>query len=265
MNGAISSFDAGRIALHVAGPPNPQLTGNQLIVADVSGNNQVTSFDAAMIAKYVAGPPYAAPGIGSTSTWRFTPVNRSYPSVTGSITGEDYSALLMGDVSGNWANTGARPGGGVIEQSDKAGDSLFSANSETKQPDIFVNLPYLIAQTDKEVVVPVNVIGAANKGIIAYEFGVRYDPKVLLPQFAPADLAETLSRALTVVTHASEPGLLRVVVYGAFPIESDGVLLNLRFTSVGAAGFVSQISFEGIMFNEGEATVSVANGQVSFF
>jgi hypothetical protein len=109
VNGAISSFDAGRIALHVAGPPNPQLTATQLLVADVSGNGVVTSFDAGMIAKFVAGPPYSAPGIGSTGTWRFNPTNRVYASVGSNISGENYVGLLMGEVSGNWTNTGARP------------------------------------------------------------------------------------------------------------------------------------------------------------
>ena len=109
VNNSIPSFDAGRIALHVAGPPNPQLTASQLIAADVSGNGIVSSFDAAMIAKYVAGPPYAAPGIGSTGTWKFSPVNRNYASVGSNITGEDYLGFLMGEVSGNWTNTGARP------------------------------------------------------------------------------------------------------------------------------------------------------------
>ena len=98
VNGAISSFDAARIALHVSGPPNPQLNPTQLIVADVSGNGAVTSFDAGMIAKFVAGPPYAPPGIGSTATWRFSPTNRNYASVGTAIAGEDYSALLMGEV-----------------------------------------------------------------------------------------------------------------------------------------------------------------------
>ena len=97
-NGAISSFDAGRIALHVAGAPNPQLNATQLLVADVSGNGVVSSFDAAMTAKYVAGPPYAVPGIGATGTWRFSPLNRTYASVASNISGEDYVGLLMGEV-----------------------------------------------------------------------------------------------------------------------------------------------------------------------
>ena len=53
INGAINSFDAGRIAQHVVGID--PLTGNQLVVADVSGNGTISSFDAGQIALFTAG------------------------------------------------------------------------------------------------------------------------------------------------------------------------------------------------------------------
>jgi uncharacterized delta-60 repeat protein len=105
VNGSISSFDAGRIAQHAAGIN--MLTGNQLIVADVSGNGTISSFDAGQIARYAAG----LQGSGSTGNWVFMPVSRNYASVTGNITGEDFVALLMGEVSGNWMNTGQAASG----------------------------------------------------------------------------------------------------------------------------------------------------------
>ncbi|MFN0278187.1 MAG: choice-of-anchor Q domain-containing protein [Pyrinomonadaceae bacterium] len=92
----ISSFDSGRIAQHVAAIIT--LTGNQFIVADVSGNGTLSSFDAGQIARYIAG----LDNTGATANWIFIPVNRTYPSVTSNITGEDFIGLLMGDVSGNW-------------------------------------------------------------------------------------------------------------------------------------------------------------------
>jgi hypothetical protein len=100
-NGAITSFDAAKIAQHAAGVN--VLTGNQLIVADVSGNGTISSFDAGQIARYAAG----ISGFGSTGNWIFTPANRNYASVTSTVQGEDYVALLMGEVSGNWINTAA--------------------------------------------------------------------------------------------------------------------------------------------------------------
>lgn len=92
----ITSFDAGLIAKHVAGLQ--LLTGNQLIVADVSGNGTLSSFDSGQIARYAVG----VAGFGSSANWIFVPVNRTYSSVNSSMSGEDFIALLMGDVSGNW-------------------------------------------------------------------------------------------------------------------------------------------------------------------
>lgn len=101
----VSSFDAGLIAKHVAGIQ--VLTGNQLIVADVSGNGTLSSFDSGQIARYTAG----LSGFGSSANWIFLPVNRTYSSVTSSISGEDFIALLMGDVSGNWVPPQSRNAG----------------------------------------------------------------------------------------------------------------------------------------------------------
>jgi len=253
VNGAIRSFDAARIALHVAGPPNPQLNATQMTVADVSGNTSVTSFDAGMIAKFVAGPPHAPPGIGSTATWRFAPVSRNYASVAGSISGENYSALLMGEVSGNWTNSGARTTESAIIRQLAGGSG--------PERSIDVRLPHLAVATDKTIVVPVSVQNAAGKELISYEFDLRYDPSVIQPMAQPVELRGTVSRGLVVVTNGNEPGLLRVVVYGAASI-GDGVLLNLRFSAVGSPGSVSFLFFERIMFNEGESQVSVTNGEL---
>ncbi len=97
-----SSLDAARIAQHAAGTST--LNATQLIVADVSDDGTVSSFDAAMIGRWASGnPPF-----GLTGTWKFIPVSRTYPQVTSDITGQDYTAYLMGEVPGNWTNTGAR-------------------------------------------------------------------------------------------------------------------------------------------------------------
>ena len=253
VNGAIGSFDAARIAQHAAGPPLPQLTGNQLLVADVSNNGAISSFDAGMVAKFAAGPPYASPGIGLTGTWKFLPVNRSYASVTSNVAGEDYTALLMGEVTGNWANSGARP----IGSRQSAVDSSSGPERSTA-----VHAPRLVTKADNEVIIPVSVEGAANKGIISYEFDLRYDPSVIQPLHNPVDLAETVSRGLSAVANAEEPGLLRVVIYGPMPIDGNGVLLNLRFTAVGAPGTVSPLTWERIMFNEGDPRTTATDGQV---
>jgi len=232
-------LDAAMISQHTLGIA--PLSGNQILIADVSGNGIITSFDAALIAGYVVN----LPDTGTTGNWIFNPVNRSYTSVTSDITGQDYTALLMGEVSGDWANTGSR-----------------SANSGGPERSTAVKLPHLATPADNEVIIPVSVRGAANKGIISYEFNLRYDPSVIQPETSPVDLGGTVSSRLSVAVNAREPGLLRVAVYGPVALDKNGVLLNLRFTAVGKPGSVSPITWERIMFNEGEPIVSATDGVI---
>lgn len=237
VNGAISSFDAAKIAQHSSGAE--LLTGNQLLVADITGNGSITSFDAALVASYaVSNPPF-----GSAGSWKFLPVGRTYASVTTDVTGEDYSALLMGDVSGDWG---------------------VSAGRGTNGPErnAAIAAPQLATPANEVVLIPVTVVGAAGKGIISYEFELRYDPMVIQPQADPVGVAGTASREMAFAVNASEPGLLRVAVYGPIAINKNGVLLNLRFRAVGAASWVSPLIWQRVMFNEGDPEVLMTNGQV---
>ena len=156
----------------------------------------------------------------------------------------------MGEVSGNWVDGRPRP----------VGSRQLAEGGE--QTDISVELPKVLTG-DKEIVIPVSVQGVANKGIIAYEFDLRYDPAVIQPQAEPVDLAGTVSRGLISITNIIEPGLLRVVMYGPMPIEENGVLLNLRFTAVGTSGSASTLIWERIISNEGEAATAT-DGKIEF-
>ncbi len=237
VNGAISSFDAAKIAQHASA--TVLLTGNQLLVADTSNNGNISSFDAAQVALYtVASPPY-----GLAGSWKFLPVNRAYSSVNSILTDENYSALLMGEVSGNWTNSAARPATGP-------------------ERGIVVSAPDLATPADDEVIIPVTVQGAMNKGVIAYEFDLRYDPTVIQPQADPVGVAGTASRGMSIAVNAKEAGILRVAVYGTLPLDENGLLLNLKFDAVGAPGAVSPLTWERLMFNEGDPAVTPADGQI---
>lgn len=244
LNNFINSFDAAKVAQHVAG--HNFLDSTQVIVADVSGNGVVQSFDAALIAAYVVNSPV---GHGSTGTWRFNPGDRQYPFVVSDIPDQDYTALLMGEVSGNWNNNGN--GGGGTRPENGAGIATES----------FISAPS-VSSASRLITVPITISGAQDKGIISYEFDLRYDPSVILPATNAVSLARTVSRGFSVAFNSTEPGLLRVAVYGAIPVNADGALINLRFTSVGAAGSVSPLTWERVLINEGDPAVITVDGQV---
>lgn len=256
-NNAINSFDAARVAAHVTSVNT--LSGNARVAADVSGNGLIQSFDAAQIARFVT----SSGGTGATGTWKFftvanvpfppgtTPMSRTYPTLTGDLTGEDYTAILLGEVSGNWNNTGARP---VASRQAAVGSG--------PEKDIEIKASDVVTRLGDEVVIPIKIDGAATKGIVSYEFNLRYDPEVVQPLSDVVELTGTVSKGLTAIANATEPGLLRVAVYGAMPIDSNGILLKLGFTAIGANGLLSPLTWERVMFNDGLPHVTAINGRI---
>ncbi len=256
VNSAITSNDAARIAQYLTG--NSSFTSVQATVADVSGAGGISSFDAALIARYAAA--LGAP-TGTSGSWIFNPVSNTHLSITSDIT-DDYQGYLMGDVSGNWGDPSPFRPAGIAESGKWKAESEDGGQMVNA---ITVAVQNLAAPVDKEIVVPVSAQGAAGKGIISYEFDLRYDPAVIQPLSKSVDVSRTVSRGLFVVVNPYEPGLLRVVVYGPMPINENGVLLNLRFTAVGKAGSISPLTFERIVFNEGEPRVIATEGLITLF
>lgn len=246
-NGAISGFDAAKITQYVVGIV--PLNATQAAAADVSGTSGVSSFDATLIGRYVVGFGPPAGFTSTAGTWVLTPTIFSHATIYSNIANENFSALLMGEVSGNWNSPTSLP----------SGRPAVSGGPERSAA---VRAPKIVVPTDGDVTIPVSIQGAANKGIISYEFDLRYDPSVIQPQAAVIDLTKTVSRGLKAVANATEPGLLRVAVFGAIPIDANGILLNLRFTAVGEPGAVSALTWDRMVFNEGDPRVIATDGRV---
>ncbi len=241
---ALSGFDAAAIASHVVG--GAQLTNNQVTVADVSGNGSVSSFDAALVATFVAG----LPNEGSTGTWRFMPANRVYPNVNVDYADQDYVALLMGDVTGNWT-------------APSSPASLISSqlNEEPKGLDILA--PELRASPGTSLTVPVTIGETTGLGIRSCEFELHFDGDVVEPATMAADIADTISQGRVLTVNALEKGVLRVVIFGAFPLEGRGDLINLHFNVIGAVDSVTEVRWENFRLNEGGIPFKTDNGLVS--
>jgi hypothetical protein len=99
----ISSFDATLVLRYVAanGQGASALTPNQILAADANGNGTVTSFDATQILRYVAANAANA-NTGQVGTWKFDPVSRPYPALNSTVSNDNYSAVIIGDVNGSW-------------------------------------------------------------------------------------------------------------------------------------------------------------------
>jgi Tol biopolymer transport system component len=255
-NNGINALDASLISQFLVRATT--LTANQQAAGEVSGNGTLSSFDAALIAQYVA----LLPNTGSTGTWRFLPSSRTYETV-GSLINEDYSAILMGEVSGDWAASLAGISSKLKTVDDKAGASL-SNDSPVRPPkrSATVALGSGKVKMDRTISVPVTLkfTGPATR-VMAYQFDVVFDPQVIQPEAAVT--VETLSSSFSVVTNPNTPGRLRIVVYGAGSISSNGTLINLVFRAVGRVNSSSDVSIANLLLNEGDPAADPKSGKIT--
>ena len=99
INDSIRGYDASLILSHVVG--SATLTSSALAAADVTGNGEISALDASKVLEVAAGLE-TVPFANQASPWAFEPAERRYNEVTSKITDADFTAIYMGDVSGNW-------------------------------------------------------------------------------------------------------------------------------------------------------------------
>ncbi len=243
----ITSFDAAQIAQQVVGLIT--LNDCQRAAADTSGNGEITSFDAAFIAQFVVG--ITNPD-NKTGTWKFLPPTRAYSTLNGNQTAQNFDAVLLGELTGNWT-----PGGG---NALLTGQSLI--NQRALSPaQVAISLPQVSASTGSSVTIPITVGDLTGRNFLSFDFDLTYDASVLQAQPQPTDSTDTLARNLTITANAT-PGRLRVSGFGAQAMTGAGTLLKLRFNVTGAAGTGTALTWQRFIFNETPQT-SLTNGRVN--
>jgi parallel beta-helix repeat protein len=238
----IQAFDSALIAQHVVNLIT--LSANQLLAADVSNDSVINSFDAALIAQYTVNIPN--PSI--TGTWKFVPANRVYsPGVTMNQTNQDYSAILMGDVDGNWdPNT---------PFAEPLRDNSFNpipvtAPTQGVGQGVMFNIPLTVGDT-------------TGQNVISYQFDLVYNDAVITPQMNPCEVAGTISANMLAFCNVSPVGTLKVSVFGFQPLVGAGTLLKLKFTAVGAPNTSSPLSLQNFVFNNGVPDDVTMDGQIN--
>ena len=237
----IFSDDASLIARHVVGLTT--LNATQLRAASVAGQPSVTSFDAGLVAQWIVGIPHA---LSQAGKWTFSPVSRTYPSIGSSQADQDYAALLIGDVNGDWSASAMGP------------QRAFERNA------VLASLPLVMKGVHgTQITIPLRLDDLAGREVSSFQFDIAFDPRVIeLAQLA-ANLRGTMSDGLTVVSNSSYPGWLKVVVYGATPVNGDGVYVDLMFLPIGEAGSSTHVMIKGFRFNNGTDLVTTAGGRLT--
>ena len=126
INDSIRGYDASLILSHVVG--SATLTGSALAAADVTGNGEISALDASKVLEVAAGLE-TVPFANQASPWTFEPAERRYDEVTSNITDADFTAIYMGDVSGNWGELSTQSLTGVrLELDSITRDGIATVN-----------------------------------------------------------------------------------------------------------------------------------------
>ncbi len=143
--GGLSGMDASRIGKYAADFPDIEFDCYEMIAADVDMDGRITGRDASRVARYTAGrinylnnkdiqwafvPTQDTPGMaGICSDW--PPVtytsDREYSPLDSDKTDQDFIAIRLGDVTGNWTSEPVREkrdSGSVCEVSAAPGTTL---------------------------------------------------------------------------------------------------------------------------------------------
>lgn len=236
---SITSFDASRAARFDA--QLLSLTTNQQTAGDSSNNGSCTVADASQIARYEAS--IATPG-SIAGSWKFTPASLSYNNLNASQTNQNMSAILVGDISGNWTPNGPSE----------------AAPSSPSGSVIVVNLPIKQDPPGGPSPIPINVGNTTGQGIGSYAMDVSFNQAVLQPQATPFDTAGTLSSGWLVTPNTSTPGHIILNAFNTTDMTGQGILIKLKFDVIGAGGSTSPLTFVSFTFNEGSPGDSDING-----
>jgi hypothetical protein len=217
--GTLSSQDAALIARHVVGLES--LSGKPATAADVNGDGQVDMGDAAFIARFMVG--FSNPSGVHAGQWVFTPESRSYASLVENLTGQDFEAMVMGDVDGSWT----APAGPA-----KAG--IPAAPSERILP----------VQPVQRVEIPVRV--SAEEGVISADLWLRFDPaRVTFIEARPGTGTIDFHR----FSRENPEGGLKIAMFSPHGIPDSEPIVHLVFDVNLEDGVETLLSWERLLVN----------------
>lgn len=202
----ISAYDASLVLRHAANLMT--LSGPAALAADVNKSGSISSLDGSYIIRKsvnLIGVPFP----GASKVWEFTPPLRAYTDLRISQTNQDFTAILLGDPSGNWTVPAGR-------------SHLWQL-----QPQTPLVLTVQGGQADANGIVTATVqLDPTGAEVYSLDLSFSYSPEVALFQESKAT---ALTANWLLETNPNPAGTIQVGLAGAQPIAGAGPILLLRF------------------------------------
>ncbi|MDQ4120238.1 MAG: hypothetical protein M3209_02075 [Acidobacteriota bacterium] len=235
----ITAFDATLVLRHVAagGQGANALNQNQQKAADTDGDDIVSAFDATQILRFVAANG-ANSNTGQTGNWKFLPDQQSYTPLNNSLSGENYTAILIGEVTGDWSETPAPENKEFeLKEHPQKGKNF---NSELQAMEFQDSQSTNVAEIEGNIIlVPIMLTNKTGAQISSFNFDVAFPTAVLQTVNSAVDTNGTLSGNCSIVSDIFTRGRIGIAGACSNGIKTSGILLNLRFKVIGKQNFAS--------------------------
>lgn len=235
----ITAYDASFVLQHEVGLID--LDDIARIAADVNANGIINAMDASYILQYAAGL-ISTPFPGAGSEWKFSPSSRSLPDLDSDVADQDFIAILVGDVSGNWTPNK----GHLINTEPVVGEAVLTIPNTN----ILVGGSELIAVE----------LDSQGGEVLSADLVLTYDPTHISIE---AVSISPDANSWTLVSNLQEPGVIRIAAAGSVPLDANSELFVLSVKALGQANTSSTIVTSYISLNEGGVPATAIDGVVS--
>jgi hypothetical protein len=221
--------------------------------ANVNGDNRIDTSDVVAIQRFFLGRPF---GFANVGKYQFTPAGRTYPMIASDQTGQDYVALVFGDIVASYVHrSGVHRPSGASE--DAAGDNtslttlfgLKTTANEVPATVAAVSLPEVAVERAKGNViaaVKTTAIDATNR-LIGFQGDFTFDERVVTFANEPVQKAGITGGNWNVSGNVLPgAGPIRTLRVSAFsndltPLLGKGTLFELKMIQVSKAAQGTQL------------------------
>jgi hypothetical protein len=215
------------------------LSGCRLTAADVNGDTVVNTVDVIAIQRFFLGLTI---GIANTGKYNFAPANRSYLALSSNLTGQNFDAMIYGDVATGFVHRGEGPSQtGAVNEGMSAGEVAPTVAA--------VALPEVAVDQSKSTFIAAVKTTAidATSHLVGFQGDFTFDERVITFRSEPVQNAGLTGGNWKVSGNVLPgKGPMRTLRVSAFsldftPLSGEGTLFELRITKVGKAAQSTQL------------------------
>ena len=233
----VGPLDASMVLQHSSGLI--ALSGHQATAADVNKAGGISPFDASLILQYSVGL-IGLPFPGNPGVWEFSPSLYSYTGLDEHQANQDFTAILTGDVTGNWT----APAAPLRARTPLGPAAELRFDEQWGTPGATVLIPVAIDNAD---------------GVLAALATIRWQQDVLAIQTITTT---AYTAAFSLAANLSIPGEATVGLASATSLAGGGNLLLLTFQVIGDPGETSPLDLVSVNLNEGAIGAALIDNQL---